>query len=199
MPKGIYIRTKENCKGMKGKHHSEETKRKLRLAGLKRKHSEETKRKLREINLGKKYSKETKEKVSKANFKRWAKISKEERTIMTKNFRIAGTMAAQKASPSSVEIAICKVLDSLDIEYKTQVSFCYGKFIADIYIYSKNLIIECNGTYWHNYEIFPEKKKRDEALQRYCDKWGIKLVWLWEDKIKENPKLALISGLKMIK
>jgi len=31
MPKGIYIRTEENCKGMLDKHHSEESKPKLAL------------------------------------------------------------------------------------------------------------------------------------------------------------------------
>jgi len=38
----------------------------------------------------------------------------------------------------------------------------------------------------------------DNSLQKYCDKWGIKLVWLWEKDIRENSELALKNGLKEV-
>lgn len=49
---------------MKGKHHSKETKLKLRIINLGKKHSEETKQKIRKGNLHKIISEETKQKIS---------------------------------------------------------------------------------------------------------------------------------------
>lgn len=122
----------------------------------------------------------------------WDKMTKEERSK-----RILSIMkATQKANPSSIEKAIWKVLDEFGIEYKTQVSFNNSKFIVDIYVPAQRLIIECNGDYWHNYEIFPNSKIRDNALEKYANKNDYKMVWLWESKIRKNPKSAFIEGLK---
>ena len=49
---------------MKGKHHSKETKEKLRKINLGNRHSKETKEKISKSKLGKHHSKETKEKIS---------------------------------------------------------------------------------------------------------------------------------------
>ena len=76
MPTGIYTRTeehkrkmRENAKinpdyGMRGKHHSEETKRKISLAQKGKHPSEETRRKLSLANRGKIVSQETRRKLS---------------------------------------------------------------------------------------------------------------------------------------
>ena len=68
------LKMKQNsARAMLGKHHSEETKRKMSISQKKRKHyplSEETKEKLRQANLGKKKSPETIEKIKLAMSKR---------------------------------------------------------------------------------------------------------------------------------
>ena len=120
----------------------------------------------------------------KAGSKNWNNVGKQERLTRTKNWQTAGSIAAQKVHSSSIEKLVCKVLDSLNINYKVQVKF--NNWFVDIYIPSKNLVIECNGTYWHNYKIFPEKKIRDDNLQDYCNNNSIKLLWLWEDEIRDN-------------
>ena len=287
MPKGVYIRTEENCKGMKGKYHfveskrkmsearigtkyaegrktnseaikghlvSDETRRKISKANkgniklieaskgnkyaLGYKHTEEAKRKISEANkgykhtdeakrkigtikkgnqnnLGRKFSKEWRRKISEGiktyysklseedkkirAEKRWAKFTKEEKRKSLRIAQIAGAIASQKANPSSIEKDIQKVLDSLNIKYKTQVSFCHGRFVVDIFIPKQKLAIECNGTYWHNYEIFPKQKVRDNNLQKYCDKWGVKLAWIWEKDIRKNPRLALMNVFEKMK
>ena len=195
----------------KGYKHTEEAKRKMSEAmkGINHKgeknpmfgkhHSEETKGKISEAGKGDKrlyknpMSEKGRKNISVASIKKYKKMSIKEKRKLTKK----AILASQKANPSSIEKMIWKILDSLNIEYKTQVPFCHGKFIVDIYIPSKKLIIECNGTYWHNYEIFPERKKRDNSLQKYCDNWGIKLIWLWEDKIKEDAKSILKREMKI--
>ena len=55
--------------GMFGKHHTEETKRKLREALTGKTHTEEAKKKIGDFHRGKKYSKETRDKISKARQK----------------------------------------------------------------------------------------------------------------------------------
>lgn len=136
---------------------------------------------------------EAKQKRAKSIKANWDKMTKEERSK-----RILSMMkATQKANPSSIEKAIWKVLDELSIDYETQVSFNGGKFIVDIYIPNQRFIIECNGDYWHNYEIFPKAKIRDNALEKYANKNNFNLVWLWESEIRKNPKDTLIKGLEM--
>ena len=130
---------------------------------------------------------------TKAMGKKFAGMTKGEKLQATE----AGRKAIQHANPSSIEKAIWNELDKLNINYKTQVSFNKGKFIVDIYIPSKSLIIECQGAYWHNYKIFPEKGKRDKALREYAKNNDYKLIELWEKAIRANPRLALENGLEL--
>jgi hypothetical protein len=60
---------KEGNKNLLGHKHSEETKKKIGLAGLGRKHSEETKRKIAEANRRRVVTEETKLKISNAKRK----------------------------------------------------------------------------------------------------------------------------------
>lgn len=122
---------------------------------------------------------------------------KEHYTNMTKeeklNHMLPAIKASQEANPSSIEKIIWKALDKLNINYKIQVSFNNGKFISDIYIPTRRLIIECNGDYWHN---LPKRRERDKALEKYAGKKGYKIVWLWESAIRKNPKRALRNVFK---
>lgn len=183
----------------KGIPLSKETKRKISIASKKhwsnpecrRKHVEadntpERKNKLSGINhynYGKHRTEETKRKISVAK-KVTDKMTKGERLI----YMLPAIRASQRANPSSIERIICKVLDEVGIKYKTQIPFHCGRFIADIFIPSKNLILECNGEYWHNYKIFPKRKKRDESFEEYAKNKGYRLVWLWESEIRKNSK-----------
>lgn len=133
----------------------------------------------------------------KARHKKIAKLNKEERREYFKHWFETGMIASQKANPSSIEKKIWGELDKLNIEYKTQVPFNGHLFIVDIYIPSKKLIIECNGDYYHNYEIFPKRKIRDEALEKYANRVGLKIIWLWEFEIRKNPKQALLSKITL--
>jgi len=69
--------------GMSGKHHSAETKKKMRIARKKQVITEETKKKLRLINLGKKQSKQTIEKRRKKLIGK--KRTVKQRKVMSKN------------------------------------------------------------------------------------------------------------------
>lgn len=174
MPRGVYIRTS---------YH-------------KRRISEGAKRK---------YARMTKEELLKsilpwvdAAQKRWDQRTEQERTEYSRPWFEAGAIAAQKANPSSIEEKIWKELDKLGIKYETQVSICGGMFIVDIYISIWRLIIEINGTYWHNYELFPKAKIRDDAVEKWAIRNNYKIIWLWESEIRKDPKQALLNGLSQI-
>lgn len=188
-----------------GYKHTEEWKKKMSIVhkgnkyGFKKGHiawdkdkelSKEHRDKLSLAKKGTKYSKNRKTN-SEGMRKYWARFSKKERIKRSKNFSKAGFLASLFANPSSIEKAIYKVLDNLNIKYETQ--YKIGNWFADIYIPSKNLIIECNGDYWHS---LPHRIKRDKKFQKYCDENNYKLIWLWESEIKENPKLAFLNAFK---
>lgn len=100
-----------------------------------------------------------------------ANMTKEERRERATPWALAG-----QANPSSIEKKIWNELDKLNIEYKTQVPFARGRFIVDICLLSMKIVIECNGTFWHNYKIFPEKKIRDDAVEKCANKKGYKVM-----------------------
>ena len=147
--------------------------------------------------IGKPLSKEHKKNTSKGMKKWWTKISKKDKVVYLENWMWAGRIASQKVNPSPLEIAIWKVLDSLEIKFETQ--YHIGDWLADIYIPAENLIIEVNGNHWHDYKLFPKTKIRDDALEKYAKENGYKFIWLWENEIKKDSKLALENGLKSLK
>lgn len=152
--------------------------------------------KKRFASMAKKQRKEYFKYLLLANQETWDKMTKEERLKRCQHWLLAGQIASQKANPSSIEKLIWKELDKLGIEYKTQVPFANGWFIVDIYVPIWGTIIECNGDYWHNYEKFPKSKIRDEALEKYANRIGLRVVWLWEHDIAKDTEGALKNGLK---
>jgi len=146
--------------------------------------------KLIKFHKGLKFSEEHKNNLSNSLKKYWAKFNKEGRRAISESWIIAGQIASQKANPSSIEKMICKVLDNLKIGYITQ--YRIKNWLVDIYIPSKNLVIECNGTYWHS---LPDRIRRDKKLENYIKRTNYKLVWLWEDEIHKNPERALLENV----
>lgn len=56
----------------------------------------------------------------------------------------------------------------------------------DIYLPDYSLAIECMGRYSHNYNLFPEKEKRDKLKFELCKEQGIELIQIWADKVDEG-------------
>lgn len=84
---------------------------------------------------------------------------------------------------SSIEIKIQNFLKQLGIEFFTHQ---YMKEIehgyqCDILIPSMNLVIECDGDYWHKYPIGLE---RDHIRTKELIEQGFKVLRIWESEIK---------------
>lgn len=92
------------------------------------------------------------------------------------------------------------------IEYDTQYYLKDICHYCDVYIPSKNTIVEFQGDYWHGnpkkykkeelteYQL--EKVKKDEILRKYCKDNGFRLIEVWEsdfNKDKESINNLLVE------
>lgn len=119
--------------------------------------------------------------------KSWSKLSeqeKEERFLKS----------SRQTSPSSIEIAICEVLDRKNISYQTQKWI--GNWRVDIYLQKYKLIIECDGDYWHS---LPHRIKRDKNLDQWCSDYDYQIIHIQERDIRKNPEEALKNSLMRLK
>lgn len=182
-----------------GKKHSQETIAKIRAVfnrpEVKAKASE-TMRSLRnstefKAKLQKAQSRpEYKEKLRIAKLQYWEQVPIEERRRMLSKAHLASL----KANPSSLEIAVCLVLDKLGVNYETQKPL--GYYVVDIFIPDRNLVIECDGKYWHD---LPRRIQRDKRLEGWLKKHGYQLLRLPEADIKNgNAEELILAKLQSI-
>ncbi len=158
----------------KGKHHSKESNEKNRLARLGKKLSEKTKLKLNKVNLGKKHSEETKRKMSDIKIKHY----EEGKYLFFKETKI--------------ELAIENELRRANIKYQKQFGIS-GVGIVDFFLPDFNMIIECDGDYWHTREGVPQ---RDADRDLRASFKGYETLRFWEHEINESPKQCINKILK---
>ena len=94
---------------------------------------------------------------------------------------------------TSIEIKIGNFLDVLQIEYfqHKYISQITHAYQCDFFIPSKNLVIECDGDYWHGNPIkFPnpnqmqkEQIEEDKIRTKELIEKGFKVIRLWESEI----------------
>lgn len=84
---------------------------------------------------------------------------------------------------TSIEVKIQKFLEELGIEYFTHkyIKEIEHGYQCDILVPSINLVIECDGNYWHKYPIGNEIDhiRTSELIEN-----GFKVLRLWESEIK---------------
>ena len=127
---------------------------------------------------------------------RWKNYSQEEKDLVIGRM----TQAANKRkNNTAIEHRTKVVLDDLQIEYVQQ--FRVKRFVMDFYIEKYNLVIECQGDYWHGN---PEKFKtlnnvqlknieRDKNKKIYLNDNNINFLFIWETDInKGNEALKKI-------
>ena len=66
-----------------------------------------------------------------------------------------------------------------------------GRQEIDIYIIELNIGIEFNGNYWHDYDIYPIVKERDERKNKLCQENDCILITVWENDWNENKEQEL--------
>lgn len=92
--------------------------------------------------------------------------------------------------PTSIEIIVGSLLDELGIEYKFEEPI--GQYLVDFYLPEHNLVVECDGDYWHNR---PGARENDAIWDKYLRSGGFKVLRLWEHEINSDVKTAFLTGL----
>lgn len=200
--KHIWI-NKPNPKGMKGKHHSEETKEKIRLSHLGKtswnkgfgdyikaeknpmygkQHTENTKRKISEAHKGRKNPK----------LSEIFKIRSKDPEFIKR--RLKGLMKR----PTKPE----KYLDSL-IQKHFPNEFQYtgdGKIIINglcpdfTNCNGKKLIIEVFGNYWHSKN--KNSLSLEEREKRFAE-FGYKMIVIWENELKTLSENEIVNKIEV--
>lgn len=93
------------------------------------------------------------------------------------------------ARPTSIEIAVKSVLDALGI--KNEPEKAIGRYPVDFYLPDYNMVIECDGDYWHS---LPKSIERDARKDKYLTAHGYKVVRLREKDINTDVE-NLVSSL----
>ena len=178
--KRLFKEGKLKIPSMEGKHHSKETKNKIGLAHKGFKHSEETKIKMVLNNNGWFRFKKGHTLNSGKNHPNYGKhLSKE--TI--KKIKESRAKQILPKKDTSIEVKIQNFLRQLGIEFFTHqyMKDIEHSYQCDILIPNMNLVIECDGIYWHKYPIGRDidKIRTSELLSK-----GFKVLRLWEREIK---------------
>lgn len=141
-------------------------------------------------------------KVSKKKKLEWTKKSDEEKIKIIK--RINDAMLKVK-KPTSIEIKVKKFLLDSGINFKT--NFPMNNFRVDFYLQDYNIVIECDGDYWHaNPEFFKDElnaiqlknKDRDIRKEKMLNDNNVKYIRFWENEIKNNFKRVQETILEKI-
>jgi very-short-patch-repair endonuclease len=164
-----------------GKHHSKESKLKIGLSHKGKHHSEESKRKMSQSLKG--------------HFPyRKGKHHTEESLIKMREARAKQIFPIKD---TSIEIKIQNFLKELNIEFYPHqyMREIEHKYQCDVFIPSINLIIECDGNYWHN---FPFGREIDYIRTKELQDKGFNVLRLWERDIKKMDIIEFKDKLQEV-
>lgn len=153
--------------------------------------SVETRKKLADLQRGRVKSKEEREKLSRSlkgnvPWNKGRKWTDEEKDRIREGVIKSGKYVLNtidSSNPTSIEVKVAEQLEEYNIKYIYQKPICRGHFIVDFYLPEYQLVIECNGDYWHSLK---NRKERDKELESYVKSKGKDILWLWEHEINDD-------------
>lgn len=123
--------------------------------------------------------------------------------VIARNRLLAQDQSALESGPQKI---VDELLDKLNIKYKREEIFTF--YAIDNYLIDYNLAIEVQGDYWHVNPIkgYKYSKKRDNYVKKDINKcnfirkkYGINILYLWENDIKNNIDVCKKMILEYIK
>ena len=100
---------------------------------------------------------------------------------------VASVLKQAKGDRTSIEIAMAEELTRRGIEYVEQYNVG-NRYVADFFLPVFNIIIECDGDYWHRR---PETKARDKRKNAYIRACGYSLYRFWESEINTDVEACV--------
>jgi very-short-patch-repair endonuclease len=113
------------------------------------------------------------------------KLSNKQKEVMkTDKAKIRRSKQVFPLKDTTIEIKIQQYLTELKIEYMTHkyIKEIEHGYQCDIFIPSMNLVIECDGNYWHKY---PTRTDIDNIRTTELLQKGFKVLRLWEIDIRK--------------
>jgi very-short-patch-repair endonuclease/transposase len=98
-----------------------------------------------------------------------------------------------RKNDTSIERAIRAVLQELNVDFEEQVHL--GYYFVDFYLPQFNLVVECNGDYWHHNPLTQLKEPsdrikknvtRDKSKKTFLKNRNYNLLVLWENEINSD-------------
>jgi len=100
-----------------------------------------------------------------------------------REYALLGRQALDRSKkPTNIERIVYAYLEKRNIVFEKQ-KLVNKRFLVDVFIPKNNLVIECDGEYWHNLD---RVKKKDKAENAYLDKCGFNMLRLKEGEILNN-------------
>lgn len=154
--------------------------------------SVETRRKLSKANSRprKPLSPQHRENQSLSHKRRWEQLPEEQKRRKIEQMRSPDW---KYANGSKLERLIGEALADLAIEAHHH--YKIGTYEADFFIPQWNLVVECDGRYWHS---LPEVQARDSVRDAFMRDRGYTVLRLGEKDIRANPSKTLIRGLRSV-
>jgi len=118
-------------------------------------------------------------KISEIRKKEWSEKTEEEKNKVI--LRLNEAMI-QVSKPTKIENKIEDLLKQTNISYVKNKRF--GRFILDFYIPESNLVIECDGDYWHANPKFYADKELTDAQVKNVDRDNRKNKLLYDNNIE---------------
>ncbi len=104
-------------------------------------------------------------------------------TEFMRNCGLSSTIKQQKNKGlNKLEMKGREILTDIGIEFEEQV-LMFDKFLVDVLIPSKKLIIQWDGVYWHTK---PKRMLLDKSQDAYFKKSGYKVLRVTDKEIKNN-------------
>lgn len=148
--------------------------------------------------------------VNKSTTQKKQKIYKSQRITPTKEGSIKDLFVRKNDTPkerkhpeygtSKLEERFAKnFLEKLGYKYETQFKAeSIGRYY-DFYLPDANLLIECDGDFFHSYGLMYEEmspmQKKNSRVDKHKDKWAvthkIPLIRVWEHDINDNPEKVM--------
>jgi very-short-patch-repair endonuclease len=121
----------------------------------------------------------------------WMKGKRGEGKFCSASCRSRLTVYKQEGMVSSIELMVKDVLEKYEEVYHHQ--YRIDRFLVDFYLPHRNLVIECDGDYWHSLE---KNAKNDLKKNAYMEKAGIALARLKESEIRADCEALILLTLK---
>ncbi len=99
---------------------------------------------------------------------------------------LASKMAHTKKR-TDIEIIMANLLTDNGIPFKEQF-LMFKKWTVDFFVQDWNLVIQCDGIYWHS---LPKSAARDKGQNAYFKKCEVNLLRFTDQEIKKHPEACL--------